>query len=218
MRSVNLLPDDRRPRSASAGGSDAGYWMLAVLAVLVVAVGAYVHGANQVTDTKAELTEVERETAQAEARGASLAAFGDFTQVKATRMASVSQLAQSRFDWERFVRELAHVLPVHSWLTDVDASSIGGEGDGAAAGAAAGAPAAQLKGCARDQQDVATLMVRLRRLYRAQEVDLVDSSRNREAGSGPCAGRYKFDIKVTFAPIATAQDVGRVSAALGGGQ
>jgi Tfp pilus assembly protein PilN len=226
MRPVNLLPADRRPRGAGSSGSSNAYWIVAVLGVLVVGTLAYVMTANQVTDRKTQLAAVEQETAAAQQRGERLAAFGNFTAAKATRMASVTQLAQSRFDWERFVRELAHVLPDHAWLTEVDATSTGAEGDGATsdpaatadAASVAGSPTATLRGCAADQEDVATLLVRLRRLYRAQEVDLVDSSRTTDGGSDGCSGRYAFDLKVTFAPIAPAETAGRVATALGGGQ
>jgi Tfp pilus assembly protein PilN len=226
MKPVNLLPVDLRPRGAGASGSGNAYWVLAVLGVLVVGVFAYVLTTNQVTDRKAQLAEVEQETAAAQQRGERLAAFGNFTAAKATRMASVTQLAQSRFDWERFVRELAHVLPDHAWLTEVDASATGAEGASATsdpaatadAASAAGSPTAALRGCAADQQDVATLLVRLRRLYRAQEVDLVDSSRSTDGGTDGCSGRYAFDLKVTFAPIAPAETAARVAASLGGGQ
>lgn len=226
MRPVNLLPEDRRSRGAGASGSGNAYLVLAVLGVLVVGALSYVLTVNQVTDRKAELAEVEQQTAAAQQRGERLAAFGDFTAAKAARMAAVTQLAQSRFDWERFVRELAHVLPDHAWLTEVDASSAGAEGaastsDPAAtadSASTAGEPTATLRGCAARQEDVATLLVRLRRLYRAQEVDLVDSARSTNGGRDGCAGRYAFDVKVAFAPIAPVEQAARVAASLGGGQ
>ncbi len=214
MKPVNLLPESRRPRGGA--GSNNAYWVLSILAVLVVGTFAYVYSANQVTERQTELVEVERETAGAQARGERLAAFGNFAEAKATRMASVTQLAQGRFDWERFVRELAHVMPVDSWLTEVDASTTGEDaGDGATA---AGAPTAKIKGCAPSQDDVATLLVRLRRLYRAQEAVLVSSIRGKDDSARPCGRLYVFQLEVVFAPLAANQTAGRVVAALGGGQ
>ena len=39
-----------------------------------------------------------------------------------TRLQSVSEVAATRFDWERFMRELAHIMPEGSWMQSADAS------------------------------------------------------------------------------------------------
>ena len=38
---------------------------------------------------------------------------------------SVSEIAESRFDWERFMRELARIMPARSWVQTADASTVG---------------------------------------------------------------------------------------------
>ena len=118
-------------------------------------------------------------------------------------MASVRQLAQGRFDWERTVRELAHVLPDGVWLRDFDASVTGDDstagasappaGDSGAAPAATG-PAIKLHGCAYKQQRVAVLLVRLRGMQGVEDVKLTDSTRGEDPakegtpGAAPSGG------------------------------
>jgi Tfp pilus assembly protein PilN len=228
VKPVNLMPEAMRPRSSA--GAVSGYWAVAILGALVLAVLVYVQTANQVTERQAEQAELQHETAKAEARGQALAAFGNFTQAKATRLASVTQLAQGRFDWERFVRELAHVMPPGTWLTEASASS-GGDEEAAPTGGTssessgdatlAGLPTAELIGCAPGQDDVATLMVRLRRLYRAQDVTLTDSSDSSATGGsagGDCGNRYAFEIAISFAAVPPQPVASRVPVSLGGGQ
>ena len=48
---------------------------------------------------------------QADARAAELAPYGEFASLEQARAETVSSLAQSRFDWERVLNELALVMP-----------------------------------------------------------------------------------------------------------
>jgi len=65
-------------------------------------------------------------------------------------------------------------------------SSSGGGGGGAAGGDAGdGSPTLQLVGCAPTQSVVATTLVRLRSLYRAEDVSLNDSKRAASEGAAP---------------------------------
>ncbi len=78
-------------------------------------------------------------------------------------------VAQTRFDWERFMRELSLIMPEGSWIQSADGSVFGDPNDASAAAtadptapAAPAAPAASLVGCMPDQADTARMMVRLR--------------------------------------------------------
>jgi Tfp pilus assembly protein PilN len=240
MRPVNLLPGEHRPRTGSGSRAGSAYVVVGALAAMVVMALVYVLTANQVSSRQDEAAQAKREAAAAQSEIASLGAFGNFAQVKAVRLTSVKSLAQARFDWERFLRELAHVVPANSWFTEVDAATSESARSGGAAGApaatpaAAGAqtgPSAKLKGCAPSQPDVATLMVRARQLNRVTDVQLVES---KEQGSdsgaassgstsdagGECPDGYKgFDLVVVFDPLAAAERGApeRVPASLGGG-
>jgi len=161
--------------------------VVGALAFMLIAVVAYVLTANQVSSREQDTAKVKQETEAAGARATQLAPFGDFAAVKATREASVAQLAGTRFDWERTLRELARVIPADVHVSTLDASTAGGgSGSGATSGATAGAvagPQMQLTGCAPDHRDVATMLVRLRRLHGVEDVTLTDSTKS-ESDSG----------------------------------
>jgi len=201
MRPVNLLPENLRPRETT-GGSTRSYIVLAILAALLLATGAYVVTVNQVTDRQAQAAKLKVEAEQANARAGALAAFGDFRQVKETRMESVKMLSSMRMDWERTTRELARLLPAGVWLTDFKATSTGqdpGGSSGSATGSSTGStassgsaasqqqqqgPRLSLVGCASNQEAVAETMVRLRRLSQAQDVSLVSSEQPPQQAGG----------------------------------
>jgi Tfp pilus assembly protein PilN len=208
VKAVNLLPAGERPRPTVAAPANASTLVMATLALLLVAVAAFVFTKNQVTDRKSEIAQAQQEQAAAEQRSNGLKSFGDFSQIKKTRVASVTELATQRFDWERFMRELALVLPDKVWLTGVTSgdnapgaagSTSATTGSSSPSGAsstsstspagASGGPSAQLAGCASTQKAVAELIVRLRSLHGAQDVTLQDSTKTEDqGGSADSAG------------------------------
>lgn len=214
MRAVNLLPASRRTHE---GGSRPGsaYAVLGVLGVLLVAVVMYVLAANGLTGKQDELTKVQAETQAAQQRLAALGSFRDFASIKQTRETSISRLAQARLDWERLVRELSRVLPGDVFVSSLEAGA-GGAANAAAAAPGAAGPSLKLTGCAPSNPDVATLMVRLRKLHRANDVTLANSSRS-EGEGGACGGGYTFDVTVSFDPLPQAPTPEPVPAHLGGG-
>ena len=238
MRPVNLLPEEHRPRRTRRSRPGSAYAVVGVLAVLLGMVTVYVLTANQVGARNAEAAEAQRDKERAEAEISKLGAFGNFAQIKEVRVASVKDLAQARFDWERFVRELALVLPRDTWLQEVTASATGESDEGPGGGGAAAAttavgPNALLKGCARRQPDVAKLMVRLRKLHRVNDVELKESAKQESeggsgapapagaapggGGEGDCPDRYQFEVVVQFDEAQPASAAGKVPASLGGG-
>lgn len=238
MRPVNLLPSEYRPRSASGALSGSSYVLVGALLAIVLMVGVYVLTANKVTSRENDTAEALQQTKAAQAKIASLGAYGDFATVAQQRSSSVKQLAAGRFDWERLTRELAHVLPSNVWLTEVDASVVPETTGAGAAEQQVTGPSAKLAGCAKEQPDVAKLMVRLRQMHRVEEIQLEESSRGDDAtgtggGASPdsaglssegCGGAYSFEVTVVFdetAPVvAPGADGGspRVPARLGGGE
>ncbi len=243
MRPVNLLPPSDRAVRPSEGASGSSYIVLGILGGLLVAVLAFVVTQNQVNDRTSAISKTEAEAQQAEQRAAALGAFGSFAAVKQQRVQSVSELAKARFDWERFMRELALVLPDGTSLLEASASTNAASETGAAATPtpppATGAttaptgPTVKLVGCAESQRKVATVLVRLRELNRAVDVQLAESAEEESGGTtapsaDPAAatnttcskGEYKFDATVTFAPADDAGSEGKSTKAparLGGG-
>lgn len=225
MRPVNLLPEaDRGLRPASAP-KNASYVVLGVLGALLLAVFVIVTTQNQINSRTTEIAEARQEAEQAKQRAAALGPFGQFATIKQTRVQSVTELAEGRFDWERLMRELALVLPEDSWVNTAAASADGApEGATAAAAPAdpetgttlvAAGPSLNLVGCSPTQSDVAEVMVRLRNLHRADDVQLTESARPEEAeavagavvaepttagAAGECGDNYQWDVNVTFSP------------------
>ena len=199
MKAVNLLPEKNRPRQPSAGQGKGGYVVLGVLGAVLVGVLVYVMTLNSINDSKSQIKEATAEAARLNEEANSLGPYGDFANIKSERVKSVMSLAQGRFDYERLVRELAHVLPPDVWLVNATASSTGDPSStgastptppAGASGAAATTPAPvsgptlQLDGCARDQSQVAVTLVRLRELQGATDVSLDHSTRG-EDNTGP---------------------------------
>jgi Tfp pilus assembly protein PilN len=229
MRAVNLLPDHHRRGPRQGAPSGGAYAVLGVLAALLVMAVLYTLSANQANSRKTEAAEIGQKADRVEAQAAAQARFGNFAQLKQSRFASVQQLASSRFDWERLMRELSAIMPSGSWLSETSASTTGAvDGSTAPTGAdaaAAGKPTANLKGCTPDQGDVAKLMVRLRQVYLVQDVQLNESTRGEGDAAATvtsCGPLVLFDLLVTFeaaAPTGKEAPQGRnsVPASLGGG-
>ena len=221
MRPVNLLPETHRPRPVG-GKPGSSYVLLGVLATCLLMVVAYALTANKVNGQRGDAAKAAVEADRLETKAGSLSPFGDFSQVKETRAASVKDLAGGRFDWERLMRELPRVLPARGWLQSVDATAVGAPAGVEPAATSAAGPGAKLVGCVRKQSDVAAMMLRLRRMHRVQDVTLKTSER--EGAAQPtfenCGRYFKFDIAVEFAPdVKREPPVGakRVPASLGGG-
>jgi Tfp pilus assembly protein PilN len=226
MRPVNLLPLRYRQRSGSSGDSKTTYVTLGALAVLLLAVFGYVMTANKVSSRNSEIAQAQQQITAAEAQTVTLKGFGDFAGVKEARLAAVKSLATTRLDWERLFRELAHVLPDRVWLTGFNAQAAAGEiGAGSP-------PALLLKGCAGDHRQIADVMIRLRSLNVADDVELSKTAAPDagQAAAGTPAGTsdetgcgeyYSFEITVAMAlptPSAEPGTDAAVPARLGGGE
>ena len=229
MRPVNLLPARYRPRVAGSSDPKSAYFALGALGMVILAIFVYVMAANKVSATNSEIAEARAQITAAQSKAVTFQEFGDFASIKETRLAAVKSLATARLDWERVFREMAHVLPEGVWLTSFD-------------GAAPGAPGTEetgeeqndaltLKGCAQDHRQIADVLVRLRELHAAQDVELTqtsapaDEEQSSAAGASDedgCGKYYLFEIAVTVAPEAAAAAEpdahGAVPASLGGGQ
>lgn len=231
MKAVNLIPNEQR--RAQAGGAKPGssYIVIGVLVTLLAMVAGYVLTSNKVTQNKNDAAAAKAEADSLEAEVAQRGSFTNFSQIKETRLASVSGVAATRFDWERFMREVSRVIPSGSWLQSADAD-VTGEVAGAesdtssSAAAVAIEPKANLVGCTPEQSDVAAMMVRLRELHRVNDVELNESMTeigggDSDAGLEGCGRHFRFDLIVTFSATPPPTEAPRgeavVPASLGGG-
>jgi Tfp pilus assembly protein PilN len=230
MKAVNLIPNDQRRAQVSGAQSGSAYMVIGVLVTLLAMVAGYVVTANKVTSNKNDAAAAKAEADRLEAEVAQRGAFTNFAQIKETRLASVSGVAETRFDWERFMRELSRVMPSGSWLQSTDASVTGevagAESDTPAPGTVVvPEPKANLVGCTPDQSDVAQMMVRLRQLHRVSDVELNQSTTEVGAAGAAsidsCGRYYQFDLIVSFSPAPPETEAPRgeavVPASLGGG-
>ena len=92
---------------------------------------AYVSPRTRSTQSRRRPRRRSQQADALEAQAAQLGTFTDFASIKDQRLASVVTTAQTRFDWERFMRELSRVMPEGSWLQTTQAS-VPGDADAAA--------------------------------------------------------------------------------------
>jgi Tfp pilus assembly protein PilN len=190
MKAVNLLPHDLRsgakgPAPAvSAGTEDAGgpgpFIVLGALALCVVALAGYVLTSNAVKDRQAKLAEVSARSEAVSRQVTALKPYADFEAIANSRVATVNDLATSRFDWEQGLRDLSRALPADVTLSQLSGSVSSTTGSGGGASSLRGAldvPAIELQGCTRGQTDVARLMARLRNVDGVTRVSLAKSDK-----------------------------------------
>jgi Tfp pilus assembly protein PilN len=226
MRAVNLIPTEQRRAKPTGKASGSAYAIVGVLTVLLVMAVAYVLTSNQVNENETKAAEAKQQADALEAQAAALGSFTNFAAIKDQRLASVVTTAQTRFDWERLMREVSMIMPEGSWLRTTSASVVGEAsptGETPTAGAALN-PTATFVGCTKKQSEVATLMVRMGELYRATDVKLNQSAveaADGEASIDSCGSLYQFDVTVSFEPVAPPKEAPRgsvrVPASLGGG-
>jgi hypothetical protein len=236
MKPVNLLPESYRPRRPGGQAAGSSRIVIGLLAALLVMAVVYALSANQVNSRKSRISSAKSEVQKAQAESAAQSAFGSFHDMKQLRVASVMGLAGGRFDWERLMREVALVLPRGTWILDMttstgtqdqtsgastspspasssaSSSSASSSSSSTAAANAPVSPTAHIIGCALHQDDVAVLLVRLRKLHRATDADLTESAKEEGQGSGATgdaasaggdtcgARRVMFDVTVSFSP------------------
>jgi Tfp pilus assembly protein PilN len=193
MRPVNLIPvEDRRGDSAPLRTGPVAYILLGALVLVLAGVTMLVLTDSKISDRKGELTQVQSEDAAAEARAESLATYTQFAALHEERLQTIASLADSRFDWERVMRELALVLPHSVWLTSLEASasaessSSGGSG-GALNGSITG-PSLAIVGCAAGQDAVAGFVTALKDIDGVTRVGVESSElASEEDGAGSVA-------------------------------
>ena len=124
MRPVNLIPAEDRRGDAAASRTGALSWIVVgVLALLVLGVGAVVTTNSDIADKEADVAALTQTEAATRARAESLSAFTSLQSIKDARVQTVAALAESRFDWQRVMEELARVIPAHVWLTALSGTS-----------------------------------------------------------------------------------------------
>ena len=226
MRPVNLIPKNERTGGRApmrAGG--ASYVLLAALAVALLGVIALALTSKQISDKRDDREQLERDLADATARADSLRPFADFAKMQEARTATVASLAQSRFDWERVMRELALIIPDDVWLINLTGTvspgvSVEDAADVSIRDTVEG-PALELIGCAAGEDSVAAFLAALEDIDGVTRVGMQtseqpDSTQSAATGAGGASGAgeagddcrtrdfiSRFEIVVAFDAVPT---------------
>jgi Tfp pilus assembly protein PilN len=222
MRAVNLIPADARGRSSNRGPSTGMqipvYVLLGMLTCAVALVTLDVLANNSITSRTAQLNTLKTQVSQEQAAVARLGEFTKFSQLAQTRIGTVKAIAAARFDWHAALSDLSKVVPANTTLTQLVGTVVPGSTVGGGAGTGSlrsdiTAPAFELSGCTRSQDDVARLMSQLRLINGVTRVTFSNSQATNggPAGgtsSGPAqgcgAGAPTFSLVVFFEPVLNA--------------
>jgi Tfp pilus assembly protein PilN len=194
MRPVNLIPKEERRDKASIRSGPVAYLLVGALALALGAVTLVVLTNNKIADRKTTISQLKQQEAAAKARSDALAPFASFNSMEEQRTATIQSLADSRFDWERVMRELARVIPSDVWLTDLSgavtgAASTSSSGSGSSSSSSSTSatsssidtssvtgPILHISGCARGQDGVAAFLSALRDIDGVTRVGLASSA------------------------------------------
>jgi Tfp pilus assembly protein PilN len=188
MRPVNLIPiEDRHGDERPLRTGPVAYILLGALVLALAGVTMLVLTDNKISDRKSELAQVQREDEAEKAKAESLASYTAFSALHEERVQTISSLADSRFDWERVMRELSLILPHNVWLTTLEASASAESkagGGGALKGSIAG-PSLSIVGCAAGQEAVAGFVTALKDIDGVTRVGVESSELSgQEEGAG----------------------------------
>jgi Tfp pilus assembly protein PilN len=199
MRAVNLIPpEERRGEHAPSRTGPLAYIVVGVLVLALLAVTAVVVTKNKIADRKSEVASLKVQQAEVNAQAVHLQAYADFASLQAERTQTVTSLAQSRFDWDRVLRELALVIPNDVWLTSLD-GTVSSEVTTGTAGASQSSSASDLRGqipgpalamtgCAASHTAVAGFLTAVKEIDGVTRVAISDSSRPTDGGSAAASG------------------------------
>lgn len=198
MRPVNLIPPEQRRDSQSPlRTGPLPYLVLGALVALLVGVALLVVTDNQISERKSEIVTLKREDRLAQKKAERLASYVQLSQLRQERTETVSSLADSRFDWERVMRELSKILPSDVWLTTLNASASAeaGESAGSSGGGSGGGmrssiagPALEISGCANGQDGVAGFVSALKEIDGVTRVGVESSALPTEESSSESGG------------------------------
>jgi Tfp pilus assembly protein PilN len=207
MRPINLIPlEERRSHGGGTRSGPLAYIVVGSLAVLLIGVVALVLTSNQISDREGEVAKLEVQQSAAAARANRLAPYTSFEQVALQRTQAVAELADSRFDWPRVIRQLSRVLPPRVYFEGMSGSS-GGEAGGEGAAVGVTGPSLTLEGCAPGQDNVAAFVAALKEIDGVTRVGLGNSTiassaaaSDKGEGGGICAigKKAQFEIVIAF--------------------
>ncbi len=223
MRPVNLIPAEERPggRKPLRSGPLA-YIVVGALAGAVIAITLLVVTNDKVSDRKAEVAQLQSEQTSVQAKAQALSPYTQFANVREQRIETVTNLANSRFDWEKVLGELAIVMPADVQITSLSGSAGAGTNSSGGGGIAMrneiAGPALELFGCAPNQAAVAEFIEAVKDIDGVTRVGVPTSTIGGDGGAGEgesaasCGGEdsAQFQMVAGFdaAPVPTEEGEG----------
>lgn len=125
MRRINLLPSEERRRGAtlSVPGGLLGILLVAGAAVVLVMVGLYVFYALRLNNVEEEISRLDQQTAEQNARIAELSPFRDLQAQLESKKPVADGIFRTRFLWDEFLQALAFVIPPDTSLDTLTAQA-----------------------------------------------------------------------------------------------
>jgi Tfp pilus assembly protein PilN len=219
VKAVNLIPSDTRRGGRTRAGRPQGPAIIVIglLAIALLFVTIDVLTSNTIADRKAKLASLQQQVTQQQAEAARLSNYAAFEQLAQTRVQTVRQIAAARFDWHSALSDLSKVVPANTSLQSLIGSVAPGSTVSGGSGASSSlrgdisAPAFEISGCTKTQDDVARLMSRLRTMNGVTRVTLGDSQKQGSGQTGTSvssgssqgcgANAPSFDLVVFFSPL-----------------
>ena len=211
MKRINLLPQEERAKASRERGL---IWAILILVAVVVALGlVYVKLNNDVGGKQDELTEIQAQTAEVQAKIAELSPYAAL-QAQRTAMTETSRaIYQSSVPFSILLQELSLVIPENVRLQSLQVTVPQAMLPGGAAeeAAAAGAPAAAditFTGQTEEHRDVAEFMTRLGLIPQLMDIiltnstDLTSGAATAE-GTAPAATYVQFTVTSRLRPYTT---------------
>jgi Tfp pilus assembly protein PilN len=212
MRPVNLIPpEQRRGERAPLRAGSFSYLLIVGLLLAVAGVTAVVLAGNTIKDREAQIADLEAREVAAKAEAETLRGFAEFAALSQAREQTVTSLAESRFDWERVLRELALVMPDDVWLIGLSGAAAGGSPPDNAAEVSIDpvteGPSMSMVGCATGHEAVARFLQTLKDIDGVTRVGIGRSElpttqeSSGSTGEDDCRTRdfiTRFEIVVTF--------------------
>jgi Tfp pilus assembly protein PilN len=174
MAGASKASGDLGARPEATGGAGP-FVILGVLAACVAGAAGLVLTDNTVKQRKADLATAQAQQKALAGQAEALRPYADFGQLANSRVATVKDLASSRFDWEQVFRDLSRAIPADVTLKDITGDLNQSAGSGSGVRGSIASPAITLHGCAPGQTQVARLMARLNDIDGVTRVSLTKS-------------------------------------------
>lgn len=125
MRRINLLPSEERRRGAtlSVPGGVLGILLVAAAAIILVMVGLYVFYSLRLNNVEEEISRLDQQVGDQNARIAELSPFQDLQARLESKKPIADGIFRTRFLWDEFLQALAFVIPPDTALDTLTAQA-----------------------------------------------------------------------------------------------